>query len=236
MPGRTESRSRSTDGRPAKTKAGFIVEELRNAIGAGAMAPGTRLSQDELAQRFSTSITPVREALRQLVAERLVEAESHRGFRVSAPDFDQITAVYVLRRLVEPFAVRRAASRLSRQDFARARRINDELLAAQPASAHLLMRQLNRDFHFVFYNACGLPAVVTEIERFWGMFPWSELHVVRQRDSYQEHEQILEAVVADDQDEIQRLHEMHLRNGYSALIEHLGHTLEDDPFEMSALG
>jgi DNA-binding GntR family transcriptional regulator len=235
VPDRPDSSSRSEPGAGTRTKAGVIADGLREAIAGGALAAGTRLSQDELATRFSTSTTPVREALRQLVAEGLVDTESHRGYKVSAPDFDRITAVYVLRRLVEPFAVRRAASRLSRQDFARAQRINDELLAAQQADDQQLARQLNREFHFVFYNACGLTAVVTEIERFWGMFPWSELHIVRRSESFEEHQQILEAVIADDQPEIQRLLELHMRNGYVGLIKHLGHSVDVDPFEVSAL-
>jgi DNA-binding GntR family transcriptional regulator len=235
VPDRRDSSSRGESGGIARTKAGVIADELRDAIAAGALGAGARLSQDELATRFSTSTTPVREALRQLVAEGLVDTESHRGFKVSTPDFDRITAVYVLRRLVEPFAVRRAASRLSRQDFARAQRLNDELPAAQQADDRLLARRLNREFHFVFYNACGLTAVVAEIERFWSMFPWSELHIVRRSESFEEHQQILEAVIADDQPEIQRLLELHMRNGYVGLIKHLGHSVDVDPFEVSAL-
>jgi DNA-binding GntR family transcriptional regulator len=235
VPDRRDSSSQGGAGGGAKTKASVILDELREAIAGGAIAAGTRLSQEELASRFSTSTTPVREALRQLVAEGLVQAESHRGFKVSTPDFDRITAVYVLRRLVEPFAVRRAASRLSRQDFARAQRINDALPAAHQADDQLLARQLNREFHFVFYNACGLAVVITEIERFWGMFPWSELHIVRRSESFAEHRQILEAVIADDQPEIQRLLEIHMRNGYFALIKQLGHSIDADPFEVSAL-
>jgi DNA-binding GntR family transcriptional regulator len=235
VPDRRDNSSRGESGGAVRTKAGVIADELRDAIAAGALGAGARLSQDELATRFSTSTTPVREALRQLVAEGLVDTESHRGFKVSTPDFDRITAVYVLRRLVEPFAVRRAASRLSRQDFARAQRLNDELPAAQQADDRLLARRLNREFHFVFYNACGLTAVVAEIERFWSMFPWSELHIVRRSESFAEHQQILEAVIADDQPEIQRLLELHMRNGYFALIKHLGHSVDVDPFEVSAL-
>jgi DNA-binding GntR family transcriptional regulator len=230
-----ETARRSGPGGGPKTKAGVIVDELRKAIGGGEIGAGTRLSQEELAGQFSTSTTPVREALRQLVAEGLVEAESHRGFKVAAPDFDRITAVYVLRRLVEPFAVRRAASRMTRQDFARAQRVNDELAAAQQAGDRTLARQLNREFHFIFYNACGLSAIVAEIERFWGMFPWSELHIVRSSESFVEHQRILEAVIADDQPEIQRVLEEHMRNGYVALIKQLGHSVDVDPFEVSAL-
>ena len=222
-------------GRPpsiaGKTKAARIAEALRDAISTGMIAQGTRLYQDEVAMRFSTSTTPVREALRQLHAEGLVELESHRGVTVSIPDVERSTAIYVLRRLVEPYAARQAATRLSRQDFARARAINERLLEAQQAGDRLLARQLNRDFHFVFYNACPLPTVVTEIERFWATFPWSELHVVRGEDSHREHEEILEATVANDQERIQCLLENHLQNGYRALMEHLGHEGASDPFE-----
>jgi DNA-binding GntR family transcriptional regulator len=214
-----------------KTKAARIAEELREAISTGVIAQGTRLYQDELATRFSTSITPVREALRQLHAEGLVEVESHRGVTVSTPDFERITAIYILRRLVEPYAARRAATRLSRQDFARATAINESLREAQEAGDQLQERQLNRDFHFAFYSACGLPTVVAEIERFWATFPWSVLHVVRGEESYREHVQILEAIVENDQPRIQELLELHLENGYRALMEHLGHAGASDPFE-----
>jgi DNA-binding GntR family transcriptional regulator len=214
-----------------KTKAARIAEELREAIAGGSIAQGTRLYQDDLATRFSTSITPVREALRQLHAEGLVEVESHRGVTVSTPGVEQITSTYVLRRLVEPFAAARSATRLSRRDFARAGQINTELLAAQESDDQLEARRLNRDFHFIFYAACGLPTVVAEIERFWATFPWSDLHVVRREESFREHEQILAAIVDNDQARIHELLTTHMRNGYLALMEHLGHGAVSDPFD-----
>ena len=231
----TERRD-SADERGGRTKAARIADELREAIASGVFAQGTRLHQDELAARFSTSITPVREALRQLQAEGLLKGESHRGVTVASPDLEQITSIYVLRRLVEPYAARRAAVRLSRQDFARAREINEELQKAQRSKDQLLARRLNHDFHFVFYRACGLPTVVAEIEHLWATFPWSELqlHVVRGRDSVREHNEILEAVIQDDQPAIQQRFEAHLRNGYAAVMEHLGHVGADDPFEIAS--
>lgn len=216
-------------GRSPRTKAGRIAADLREAIVSGEIEKGTRLYQDELAARFSTSITPVREALRQLHAEGLVALESHRGVTVSAPDVEQITGTYVLRRLIEPFAVERAAARLSRQDFARAGRINEQLLAAQTGGDQQLARRLNREFHFLFYDACGLPTVTAEIARLWAGVPWSELHVVRGDESCREHERILAAVVADDGDAIRELLVRHIENGWRALVDRLGFH-GDDPF------
>jgi DNA-binding GntR family transcriptional regulator len=223
-------------GQPTKTKAARIAEELREAIATGSIAQGTRLHQDQLAAQFSTSITPVREALRQLQAEGLIEGQSHRGVTVASPDLEQIKSIYVLRRLIEPYAARRAALRLSKQDFAQAEEINRELLQAQQEGDPLRSRRLNHDFHFVFYGACGLPTLVTEIERLWATFPWSELqlHVVRGRESVREHAAILEVMIADDQAAIQEQFESHLRNGYLALMEHLAHIDGGDPFDVAS--
>jgi DNA-binding GntR family transcriptional regulator len=219
--------------RAGRTKAGRIAAELRAEIVAGTLPAGARLHQGDLAERFATSITPVREALRQLQAEGLLEGRSHRGVTVTAPDVERIKSVYVLRRLVEPYAARRAALRLSRQDFARARAINDELRRAQRAKNQLLARRLNRDFHFVFYEMCGLPTLVAEIERLWVTFPWSELHVVLRADSVREHERILDAVMRADDDEIEAALAEHLRHGYAAVMKQLGRNVDGDPFDVA---
>ena len=75
-----------------------------------------RLQQDEVAARFQVSITPVREALRQLEVDGLVISEPHRGVIVRPFDMDDIKAAYVMRRLIEPYAFARASRRLSRLD------------------------------------------------------------------------------------------------------------------------
>jgi DNA-binding GntR family transcriptional regulator len=217
----------------ARTKAARIAAELRAEIVAGTLPAGVRLYQEDLAERFETSITPVREALRQLQAEGLLDGRSHRGVTVTTPDVERIKSIYVLRRLVEPYAARRAALRLSRQEFARARSINDALRRAQREKDQLLARRLNRDFHFVFYEACGLPTLVAEIERLWVSFPWSELHVVLRADSVREHVRILDAVMRDDGDEIEAALAEHLRHGYAAVMKQLGRTVHGDPFDVA---
>lgn len=82
-------------------------------IAEGELARGSRIRQDVIAARFKTSITPVREALRLLEAEGMLVSEPHRGVRVADADYERVKTVYLLRRLVEPYAMRRAARRLS---------------------------------------------------------------------------------------------------------------------------
>lgn len=155
------------------------------------------------------------------------------GWTLVTPDVERITSIYVLRRLVEPYATRRAALRISRQDIARARAVNAELRRAQEASDQQRARQLNRDFHFIFYAMCGLPTLVTEIERLWVSFPWSELHVVLRAESVDEHDRIVEAVANDDGGEIDASLARHLLNGYAAVMQRLGRGGATDPFDVA---
>ena len=112
--------------RNRKTKKDLIADELKLLIGSGELPRGTRIQQDELAARFDTSITPVREAMRQLEAQGLLVSEPHRGVRVAEANLDEVKGVYVARRLLEPYAAQRASLRVSRRDLDRA----DELIEA----------------------------------------------------------------------------------------------------------
>jgi DNA-binding GntR family transcriptional regulator len=220
-----------------KTKADLIAERLREDIAAGRIPRGARLQQDQLAAQFNTSITPVREALRQLLAEGLLDGQPRRGVSVAAPNLEQIGSIYVMRRLVEPYAARRASARLNRLDFERARAINERLADQEQSDQELHFGELNRDFHFLIYGACGLPTLVLEIERLWAAFPWAALQLRKGRawESATEHQAMLEALVSDDQEAIQRTFEEHVRNGYLALIEQLGASPVGDPFELALL-
>ena len=222
-------------GRPLKageTKAVLIADALRETIATGGLDDGTRLYQDQLAEQFKTSITPVREALKLLEAEGLLVSEPHRGVRVAFPDLDQIASIYVMRRLVEPYAARRSARRLSRLDLDRARRINEEFGASGEENAQDA-RRLNQEFHFTFYRACGLPTLLAEIERLWTGFPWAALQVHRGKasSSYEEHLEMIEAVAGVDEAAIQTIFETHIFHGFEALVTHIGVTLVADPFE-----
>ena len=215
-------------------KADLIADELRKEIASGVLAPDTRLQQSQLAVRFATSITPVREALQRLEAEGLLEGAPHRGVRVASPNLEQIMSVYLMRRLLEPMAARRAATRLTRRDFDEARAINQALGQATAAGLELDRGRLNHQLHFMFYRACGLPTLLAEIERLWASFPWASLQVRKNRkpDSILDHEEMLAAVEANDQDGIQLQFESHIDHGYAALMEELGFVTEGNVFEM----
>ncbi|MFF7946167.1 GntR family transcriptional regulator [Streptomyces griseorubiginosus] len=109
----------------------------------GEPARGERMPQDELARRFGACITSVREALWLLEAEGLVVAEPHRGVRVACVETEQVKGVYVMRRLAEGHAMKRATLRVSRRDLSAARALLDRLQRKEAAGDRGAVRELN---------------------------------------------------------------------------------------------
>lgn len=219
----------------AGTKRDVILQELRALIVSGELARGSRMQQDDLARRFESSITPVREALRLLEAEGLVVSEPHRGVRVASVDLERIKAKYVSRRLLESYAMQRATRRMSRRDLDLARDLLEATDAAGRGPGDLAaVQDANTRFHFFFYERCAMPGLVAEIGALWGTFPWDLLlgRGGRGQESVVEHRAIYDAVVAGDLDAVARATEAHIANGYAALHRHLTGRPGPDPFDL----
>lgn len=217
------------------TKRDMIVEELRALIASGELSRGARVQQDELAVRFGTSITPVREALLLLEAEGVLVGEPHRGVRVASADPEKLKANYILRRLAECHAMQRASLRMSRLDLDGARRLVDDMKEAHKSGDQTKVGETNRTFHFLFYNRCGIPDLTRQIGDLWLSFPWDILQVLAWRtpESIKEHQAMLEAVESGDLDAVEAATAAHLANGHIALIEHLtADKVTGDPFDV----
>lgn len=216
------------------TKRDVILRELRSLIVSGELARGSRMQQDDLARRFASSITPVREALRLLEAEGLVVSEPHRGVRVASVDLERVTARYVHRRLLESYAMRRATRRMSRRDLDLARDLLEATVAAGDGTDAAAVQEANVAFHFFFYERCAMPGLVADIQALWGTFPWDLLLAQGGRgpQSAREHREIYDAVVAGDLDAVARTTETHIANGFAALQRHLTGRAGPDPFDL----
>jgi DNA-binding GntR family transcriptional regulator len=213
----------------ADTKSGAIAHEIRRRILDGSYERGRRLRQEDLATEFSVSVTPVREALRTLESESLLVAEAHKGMRVAGIDLDRLEGIYISRRLLEEFATKRAALRLSRRDIAELRALVAEMSAA-PAGADL--RELNRRFHFAIYESAGLPGLVAQITALWNAFPWdnqlrSPAAASRPDES---HQQIVDALAAGDAERAGAAMAEHIAWAVAELREQITAGVGTDPF------
>jgi DNA-binding GntR family transcriptional regulator len=150
-------------GIPRRTAHEHVLEQLRGAILGGALAPGTPLVLSELSTQLGVSRTPIREAIRDLAAEGLVDFDSYRSSIVHAPTLAEAQEVYGLRLVLEPLAVRRAMERISDEHIARARTLHNAMLRTSELGGWV---QLNRDFHATLLEPADSPrllAIITSL-------------------------------------------------------------------------
>ncbi|MQA81714.1 MAG: FCD domain-containing protein [Streptosporangiales bacterium] len=141
-----------------------VYEVVRAGILNSRYGPGERLGEAELAEFTEASRTPVREALRRLEVEGLVEVLPHRGARVSAWTPDDLEEIYDLRMLLEAFAVARAATRVTPKELDRMEELCDLMeQAATPGPGQDLDRvsELNGEFHAIARDAAASTRLVT---------------------------------------------------------------------------
>ncbi|MCO1581135.1 GntR family transcriptional regulator [Crossiella sp. SN42] len=139
-------------------------QTLRAGILDGTYEPTERLGEVDLAEGLGLSRTPVREALRRLEVEGLVELEPHRGARVAQWTRADVEELYDLRMLLESFLARRAASRISQTALARLAQLRDAMVAAAaPGPGQDLARvaEANCEFHAIIGAAAASPRVLT---------------------------------------------------------------------------
>ena len=137
---------------PAHLARSVIEETLRNAILDGRLPCGTAIRQEALAQLFGVSRMPVREALRQLEAQGLLQVVQYKGAVVAPLIEDDSLETYELRQLLEAQALRLSVPLLSKEDFEEAEGYIEALEIEKDFGK---IGTLNRQFHQALY--CKAP-------------------------------------------------------------------------------
>jgi len=133
------------------TRAEELRLQLADEIVRGALGPGAALDETEIARRFSVSRTPVREALRQLVASGLVEARAHRGAVVARPSLDRLTGMFEAMAELEALCAGLAAQRMTPVERQRLEAIHEELRHLSHAGNPERFHEVNERFHNAIY-------------------------------------------------------------------------------------
>jgi len=143
------------------------VREIRSAIVLGDLAPGARLTFRDVAQRLNASVTPVREALLQLVAERVLSVGPGRTITVPILTRAQFLELRVVRIALEGLAAEAAARQAGEVLADELQAIHHRLDDAKRARDARQATIQNRLFHFRLYEAAALPALLGMIENIW---------------------------------------------------------------------
>jgi DNA-binding GntR family transcriptional regulator len=136
------------------TSANRIYVALSHSITLGQCRGGERLSPDELARKFGTSVTPVREALQKLSRDGLVENRPRSGFFVTSVSLKRLRAMLEVREILEVAAVGLAAGRISEQELQELERVHAGYTGdGYEASIRYIAE--NRTFHYKIALASG---------------------------------------------------------------------------------
>jgi DNA-binding GntR family transcriptional regulator len=132
-----------------------IVETVRNAIVNGQLAPGTRIAEPELAEKFGISRTPIREAFRQLESEGFITVVPRKGAIVASLSQHDIADFYDLKMVLEGYAARCAVKTLKESDLVKMETVNRQIEAASQKNDLRRLLDLHNEFHDIFLRSCG---------------------------------------------------------------------------------
>jgi DNA-binding GntR family transcriptional regulator len=193
------------------TKSDIVTAALREMLITGELAPGTELRQRDLASRFNVSPTPVREALRRLESEGLIDYDAHRGATVTNTDFEPDEENYLVRALLEGLAVSLAADRVQSDDLIALHTIN-ATLAECDGDARLAV-DLNRKLHFRIYEMAQSPLLLALLRLLWQSFPPDATASRPLSESVAQHTEIIEFVGNGDGEGAQAALHRHILGG-----------------------
>jgi DNA-binding GntR family transcriptional regulator len=207
-------------------KSHAIYVALRERILSNDIAPGTRLVMRDVANQYRASDIPVREALRMLERDGLVETAPYRGARVTTLTAKEVEETYFIRSHLESIATGLAAERITDAELARLERLMIKMRAAVDAQDGPTFSDLNLEFHRTIVASCGndmLRELTMDIwrrhsgfQRVFRMVPG------RIAISQHEHEGIMAALRDHDAERASRLallHKRSVRDSVSTLID-----------------
>ena len=205
----------SADQRPL-SKAEYVFQRLRKELRDGTIPPGAQIRQTEVSSRYGVSATPVREALRRLESDGLVDYSPHRGATVTEMPQHDVRDLYLFRAEVEGFLARLASERADAASLSALRTAHDEMrrLVREGADAAELSRA-NREFHLAVMRA-GSPYIADHLMRpIWektipsSASMWDSAEQVER--FLKEHEAVLAALESGRGDDAGRLMAEHVR-------------------------
>jgi len=191
-----------------------VADELKEKILSGDYKPGTRLVQDDLASKFKASRSPIREALRMLEADGLVEIKPHSGAWISELNLAEFEEMYQIRERIEPLMLRLSIPNLTTKLIKELEETLEKLSQAKSVEQFL---KLDREFHLLTYEGANTTFLGEIVQRMWNTTqPYRRLYskILEQENfnsAHLEHTLLMNAVKRADLDDAERILFGHIR-------------------------
>ena len=215
-----------------RTKEEQVADFLREGIISGRFPRGARVKQVEIAQLLKTSVTPVREAIKLLVAEGYLSGNSYKGATVVPFDATASREIIKLRMLLEADLVQEAVQRLSPGDITELQTLAAEFEAAAETGDSSLARAVNYRLHRRLYMIAEQPHTLGFVQILWARYPFDIINRIegRARRAAAEHAQLLAQMIAGDVDSATQTTKRHIESGWEEMRESL-----DPPSQIGVL-
>ncbi|ERL00936.1 hypothetical protein O999_25125 [Pseudomonas putida LF54] len=202
-----------------------VYKALLDAISDGSLAPGARLTQEEIAEQMNISRSPVLQALRLLKKDGLVQDAPGRGLLVTPLTTDSIRNLYLIRGALDNLAAKMAAEQKFQMDPALIKRGRK----ASQGKDIKAMIDADMAFHTAIYEASGNPLIAQSAQVYWVHLRramGAVLQSSEQREAiWNEHEAIAKAIAAGDVVAAGELTDVHTTHARKNLLERLSHLL-----------
>lgn len=134
----------------SRTTQATVTDYLRNAILSGELPAGTRLVQADLSAALNVSVTPIREALRELSTQGLIDLDAFRGAVVHTPTLAELEEIFEVRAVLLPLIVQKGVQQITESELDQAATLLEQMEAETDQTRWI---ELNRQFHGLLYDS-----------------------------------------------------------------------------------
>lgn len=202
-----------------------VLSELRRVIASGRVPPGSPIPLDDVAAFFGVSLIPVREALKTLLGEGLLEHQPRLGYTVTALSQAELDELYVVRGALEAAALEAAVRQSTPVDHERATTIHDALARAVAADDADAFQRASREFHEALLSPCRMPRLLHMLDIAWNLTePVQTMMRTTEEDRAgmrADHQLMLDAFVARDAEALKAAADAH-HDRLTACIARIG--------------
>jgi len=190
-----------------------VRNHIRQKIFAGDIGPGERLVQTRIAAEMDVACSVVREALMELHAAGLVEANDNRGAVVMRLNGERLMEAFEVREVFEGLVARRCCARMTLLQLRELRAMTEEIYQLHQAEQHQRGAELDAEFHRRLLQIANSQLLLRLHRTFWWLGKLAagkeaDLEGLRQR-----HIALLDAIASGDEDVAERVAREHVRSG-----------------------
>ena len=200
-----------------------IAASLREEILSGQFAPGTRIRQEDIAEQFGASRSPVREALRMLDADGLVTLVANTGAWIAKLSLTECEEMYQIRERVEPLLLNTSMPHLTKESLDRLAILAHDMEANEDVETFL---RLDREFHLLSYSGASTALLGDMVQRLWNTTQHYRRAYTRLlasngfKTAHYEHHLLLGAITRGDAEDAERILYGHIRRTRLELAKH----------------